>query len=178
MRCALALGAVVLSSAFVPAAHAAAGEAQLIAAGSMLGGKQSWGADLNVSGAGKLTVQAYDLGVRSTIVDRLDSLSFSVSNSTSMFGSHVGSGEFAMDISGPGMYFLSLQATPSLQSRFQLGLVSWRVTFEPNVSAVPLPASVWLLIAGLAWATGMQRRRAKLGCAGPEYRNQSVTYAT
>jgi len=77
-------------------------------------------------------------------------------------GWHVGQGESAFDILGPGNYFVAFSATPGLGSPFRLPLVSWSVSFVPNASAVPVPASVWLLVAGLAWATGMQRKRAKL----------------
>lgn len=185
-----AAGAVALSCAFVPTAQAALDEPELLAAGAVLGGKQSWSSELNISGQGKLTVQAYDLGVPRTLVAPLDALSFSVSNSTNVFASHSGSGTLTFDISASGLYMLTLSAVPSAQSRFGLGLVSWSATFERDVSAVPLPATFWLLITGLAWATGMQRKRAKLigavapgkhgrvGWRWPALRNQSVTYGT
>jgi hypothetical protein len=163
-----AIAATVLSCAFAPTAQAL----QTLGSGVSMG---SLGQQLAISGPGKLTVQAYDIGVAGTIAPPLQGLSFSVYNATTVFGVHSGSGELSMDISGPGMYFLNLAAIPSLQSRFQMGLVSWSATFEANAAEVPLPASVWLLIAGLGWATVMQRRRAKL--AWP-YRNQSFTYGT
>jgi hypothetical protein len=165
----------VLSSFFVPAAHAAdaawmSEEASEAAAvlnnGVAPDGKTTWGQTLQISGPGKLTVSAYDLGVPMTLMDRLDSLSFSISNSTSIFGSHSGDGSMNLDLKGPGEYFVNFSATPSALSRFKLPLVSWSVSFVPNASAVPLPATVWLLIGGLAWAIGMQRKRAKLALAG------------
>ncbi len=151
--------ATALSCFLAPAAQA--GEAAVVGSGVAFGKVKDPVFDL--SGPGTLTVRAYDVGVAGSIVaPPLEGLSFSVYNSSSIF-SHAGAGLLSMDVSGPGMYFLNLQAIPSLQSRFQSGLVSWVATFESSAPApVPLPASVWLLIAGLAWATGMQRRRAKL----------------
>ena len=163
-----AIVATALALSFAPAAEAV----QVLGSGISTG---SVGTDLKISSAGKLTIQMYDVGVAGTVAPPLQGLSFSVYNSQSVFGVGSGSGEFNMDISGPGMYFLNIAAIPSLQSRFQMGLVSWIASFEATAAAVPLPASVWMLIAGLGWATGMHRRRAKL--AGP-YRNQSVTYGT
>jgi hypothetical protein len=163
--------ALAMSFALAPATHAAqaawmteeASEARdVFDAGVPPEGKTTWGSTVTVSSAGVLTVSAYDLGVPMTLMDRLQSLSFSVSNASSILGSHVGDGELRFDLSGPGEYFVAFSATPSQTSRFKLPLVSWSLTFEPNASAVPLPASVWLLIGGLVWATGMQRKRAKL----------------
>jgi len=163
------LVATTLSFAFAPAAHAESEEVvgsglELIGAGPLKDPR------LEIKGAGTLRVKAYDVGATGTMAPQLQALSFSVFNSNSIF-MREGAGEMQVDVSGAGLYFLNLNAIPSLQSRFQLGLVSWIATFEP-AAVVPLPASVWLLIAGLAWATGMQRSRAKLA------RNQSVTYVT
>lgn len=156
-----------------PAAHAAQAawaaaevdeNGDLLDSGAPPEGKTTWGESLKFTSAGKLTVSAYDLGVAGTLMGPLavDGLSFSVSNSTSLLGWHVGDGMMAFQINGPGEFFVNFSATPDPNARFPVPLVSWRVSFEPNVSAVPLPASVWLLAAGLAWATGMQRKRAKL----------------
>lgn len=169
-----AMVAAALSLSFVSAAQAA----QVLDSGVSTG---SVGRNLDISGPGKLTIQMYDVGVAGTVAPPLQGLSFSVYNSTTVFGVGSGSGEFSMDISGPGMYFLNVAAIPSLQSRFQMGLLSWSASFEASAAAVPLPAGVWLLGAGFAWATGMQRRRAKLARsdrAPLSSRNQSVTYAT
>jgi hypothetical protein len=152
--CALALAAL----AQAPAAHA---ESLLLASGASLSsGKQAWTSEVAVQSAGRLTVQVTDLGVPLTIVERLQSLSFSVSNSTSVLGSYGGAGLLTLDIENPGIFFLNIAAAPS-SNRFNLGLVSWNAVFEPT-APVPLPASLWLLIAGAAWATGLQRKRAKV----------------
>jgi len=179
--------AAALALFLTPAAHAAQAawmseveaDGEVLDAGAPPDGQTNWGSRVQFSGAGKLTVSAYDLGVAGTLMGPLEALSFSVSNSTSLLGSQNGSGSLALDIKGPGEYFVYFSTTPNANG-FRIPLVSWSIAFEPNASAVPLPASVWLLIAGLAWATGMQRKRAKLvtGDFALACRNQSVTYGT
>jgi hypothetical protein len=168
--------ALVLSFALAPGAEAAtaawtssawlteeASEARdVLDAGVPPEGKTTWGSSVKFSSAGVLSVSAYDLGVPMTLMDKLQSLSFSVSNATSILGTHIGDGVLALDIKGPGEYFVAFTAVPSQTSKFKLPLVSWSLSFEPNATTVPLPASVWLLLGGLVWATGMQRKRAKL----------------
>jgi hypothetical protein len=156
--CALTLAAFVAG----PGAHA---ESILLSAGSSTSfGKQSWKTDLEINSPGKLNVRVTDLGVPLTIIDRLAGLSFSVANTSTaaVFGSMAGEGLLSVNIDVAGPYTLYLSATPA--SRFNLGLVSWNATFEPTVAApVPLPPAVLLLIAGLVWAMGLQRKRAMLG---------------
>jgi hypothetical protein len=170
---AAAAAVAVASMSLAPAAHAAeaawmseeASEAaDVLNAGVAPEGKTTWGQSLNFTGPGKLTVSAYDLGVAGTLLPPLEpgGLSFSVSSAAGLLGWHAGDGVMAFDILGPGNYFVTFSATPDQSSRFKLPLVSWSLSFEADASAVPLPASVWLLVAGLAWATGMQRKRAKL----------------
>ncbi len=156
---AVSIAAAALSCTFAPAAQA--DPADTVSVGVSSGSFYGSPLDLTrISGGGKLSVQVYDVGMPGTIAPPLEGLSFNVYNSTSIF-SHAGAGQMDVDISGPGMFYLNVNAIPSLQSLFGLGMISWNATFEAN-STVPLPASVWLLIAGLAWATGMQRKRAKL----------------
>jgi hypothetical protein len=153
------------------------GSEELLDGGAPPAGKTNWGTSVLLAGPGTLTVRAYDLGVEGTLMDSLKSLSFNVSNSTSLLGSHMGDGSMTFDLKGPGEYFVNFSAVLK-DGAFPLPLVSWSVSFAPSASAVPLPASVWLMIAGLAWATGMQRKRGKLALPSFGFRNQSVTYAT
>jgi hypothetical protein len=156
VTCALALGAV----AMVPAAHA---ESIELATGMMKGmGKLSSDTDLYMASAGKLSIQVTDLGQAMTIMDRLASLSFSLTDSTGIFASRGSEGTLVVDITNPGLYGLHiLGLTDQSQFPFTMGVVSWNAQFDP-VAPVPLPASFWLLIAGAAWAIGLQRKRAKL----------------
>jgi hypothetical protein len=153
--CALAIAALALA----PAAQA---DSVLLASGSSLTtGRQTWVTELNVQSGGMLSVQVTDLGVPMTIIDRLGSLSFSVTNSSGVLGSINGSGLMSLEITTPGLFFLNISAAPLESSRFKLGLFSW-TAWNDVAAPVPLPASLWLLIGGLAWAMGMQRKGAKL----------------
>lgn len=184
--CVLAAAAFGLSMTFATAAHASSAawmaeadaDEELLDGGAPPPGKKTWGTSVQLAGPGTLTVRAYDLGVELTLMDRLQSLSFSVSNSTSILGSHVGDGMMSFDLRGPGEYFVNFSAVSNPNALFQIPLVSWSVSFTPTASQVPLPAGVWLMFAGLAWAIGMQRKRAKLALPSFGFRNQSVTYAT
>jgi hypothetical protein len=154
---ALALAALIAG----PGAHA---ESVLLSAGSSTSmGKQSWKTDLELNSPGTLNVRVTDLGVPLTIVDRLANLSFGVANTSTaaVFGSQGSEGLLSVHIDVAGPYTLFMSAVPA--SRFNLGLVSWNITFEPAVAAVPLPPAVLLLIGGLVWAMGLQRKRAMLG---------------
>jgi hypothetical protein len=184
--CALAAAAFGLSMTFASAAHASSAawmaeaepDEELIDGGAPPAGRTTWGTSVQLAGPGTLTVRAYDLGVEMTLMDRLDSLSFSVSNSTSILGSHSGDGSMTFDLKGPGEYFVNFAAGLNPNALFKIPLVSWSVSFTPSASQVPLPAGVWLMLAGLAWATGLKRKRAKLALPSFGFRNQSVTYAT
>jgi hypothetical protein len=149
--CSLAAVAVVATSTV----HA---EPILLSAGSMLGGKQTWTSELNIQSSGLLSLNVTDLGVPFTIVDRLDTLSFSISDADGVLVSKNGDGWLGVGIDAPGLYFLSISTTPNANSRYQLGLASWSATFDP-AAPVPLPAAAWFMMAGVAWAMGLQRRR-------------------
>jgi|GEM_PF-2083700 len=159
--CALAL------TAWVVGAPAAQAEAIPYAVGSSLArGKQSFQTELDFQSAGLLTVNAWDFGSSDVVFEPLESLSFSVTGSGGVLGSLSGTGSLSLDIeiNSPGLYMLNLFAKPSAQ--YGVGVLSWNVFFTPTVTQVPLPAGVWLLIAGAAWATGLQRKRASILRAG------------
>ena len=156
----VATGALALAACtLAPMAHASIE----LASGSMKGiGQLTSDTQLYMASAGKLTIQVTDLGIKDTIMDRLASLSFSLTDSTGTFASRVGEGTLEVQITNPDSYWLHISAMPD-HSRYDFtqGLVSWRASFDP-LAPVPLPAGVWLLIAGAAWAIGLQRKRATL----------------
>jgi hypothetical protein len=150
---------VLAALALAPAANA---DTVLLSSGASLAtGRQTLTSELNVQSGGMLTVQVTDLGVPMTLVEKLGSLSFSVANSTGVLGTINGQGLMSLEITTPGLFFLNISAAASDTSRFKMGLFSWNAMLKSN-APVPLPASVWLLIGGVAWAMGMQRKRAKL----------------
>jgi hypothetical protein len=169
---ALALAAIAL----MPAAHAAAVSPTH---GSLSGDADELFSDtvLHLPSDGKLTVQVSDLGVPLTIMDRLQSLSFSITSGTDVLGSMAREGALTVNVTNLSSVALHIFAIPTaVTQNFRFGAISWKATFEAP-APVPLPASFSLLIAGAAWAIGLQRKRARLavkessglldGCASP-----------
>lgn len=137
-----------------------------IAAGWAMGGALSSStslSSLNSTSSGRLTVQVADLGVPMTIYDRLSVLSFSITKGTDVLESHMGDGVLSLEVSSLENVALNIYALPSQQ--FKLGVLSWNAFFE-ETAPVPLPAGIWLMLGGMAWAIGLQRKRAKLASAG------------
>ncbi len=153
--CALALAA----AATVPAAHAAGISPEN---GWLSGsGDELWSdTTLSVSSSGKLTVEVHDLGVPLTIMDRLQSLSFSITAGSDVLGALAHEGSLTVDVANLSSVALHIFAIPS--GDFKFGSLSWKASLDA-VQPVPLPASLWLLIAGAAWAIGLQRKHATLG---------------
>jgi len=121
---------------------------------------------LQISGPGFLSVKVTDLGVPLTIGDRLSSLSFSIDNGKSPLALHENSGEVVLGINAAGLYTVCINAVAG--GRFNIGVLSWQVVFTPSATPVPLPAGVWLLLAGVGAAIGLQRRRGMLRSRGDE----------
>jgi hypothetical protein len=146
----------------VQAAHLAANLADaplngaLASQTNLFSGPESADFSINVPGPGDLVVQLSSINVGSW-VDA--DLSLSVNSATGLL--ETVSGVTGTDllsplaVTGPEQLFVNLtgQATGSLD----LGLYSVNVVFQP--SAVPLPSSAWLLVAGLAGLGGMLRFR-------------------
>ena len=112
---AMTAAAMALTFSLAPTAHAAAAAwmaeaeegAEILDGGGPPEGKTTWGNNYSISGAGTLTVRAYDLGVAGTLMERLDSLSFSVAHSSTILGSHLGDGSMTFDLNGPGDFFVN-----------------------------------------------------------------------
>ena len=152
--CAMALAAVAL----VPAAHA---EDVADEYGYLSGsGDEIWSSKkLDLPSNGKLTVQVSDIGIPMSIMDRLQSLSFSITSGSEVLGSLAHEGSLTVNVTDLSSVALHIFAVPSGQ--YQFGSLFWKASFQA-VEPVPLPASFWLLITGAAWAIGLQRKRAKL----------------
>jgi len=157
------LAGVVLCSALGAASAAHAGDissgsgAWTDASTDLIEGTQesSISYSFSTSGPGTLHVQLSDDVWPSALGD----LSFTALEGSSSLFTLDGSGSLSYDISGAGTYFgyVTGMATGALD----LGLYSLKLSFDP-AQPVPLPPSVWLLLAGLAAAAGMLRYRATL----------------
>jgi hypothetical protein len=96
------------------------------------------------------TTQAGTLNLRLENIawpERLAALSCNLYDGQTLLGSLATTGELQIEVAGAGTYFSHLFAQAA--GALDLGLFSLNVTFHPSVSAVPLPATIWLLLSVL-----------------------------
>jgi hypothetical protein len=100
-----------------------------------------------VSGPGKLDISLQDL---SWPTSSLSDLSFSADTPNSVIGQFNGAGTASYDITGGGTiyaYVTGEATNPASGPQYGIGLYTLKIDFTP--SAVPLPASLGLLLAAL-----------------------------
>jgi hypothetical protein len=111
-------------------------------------------------------VQAFDLTTPGTLtvtlssipwLDTISDLNFFASSATSVLGDLTGPGTESITV-GPGMIYAHWFG--DADGAFGLGVYGLKIAFQPNVTAVPLPASLMLLLSGLGVLLGWQRRAA------------------
>lgn len=147
------------------AAPAQADPIGLLAQTGIISGRQSFVYQLQVTTPGTMTVQLADLNWQG----RLSDLTFSLSNADGLLGEMRGgrvspnsaspgavlsSSVQMFEVTSPGTYYAYLSATAT--GPYGLGLFSLNATLAP---AVPLPAAIWLLLAGLGSVWSVARRR-------------------
>lgn len=113
----------------------------------------------SVPGAGTVTAILSDLDWPA----RLASLTFAATTPTSVLASLNGPGQVSFNVSGPGVYSAVVGAVASPTSFLGLGWYSMTVDFAP---AVPLPASVWLLLSGLGCLAAARRSKGTYNASG------------
>ena len=161
----LALVAPLALTALAVAPHARA-ESILLAQTTLVSGSVSTVDSFTAPSAGVVTVTLQSLNWPTA----LSALSFSATSATQVLASWNGTG-LASDVAtfdvGAGTYFTHVMATAG--GVFNLGLYSMMLTFAPNTSPVPLPASGWMLLTGLFALAGLARavRRSELTGTAP-----------
>jgi len=172
VRLAAAIAVVALGVGRSPAAHA---DTLLKAATTLVVGSSADTYSIDAPSAGTLTASVISVPWPTA----LSALSFNVTDSSSLLDpmSHPTAQAFATDTGapqvetyqvGPGTYFAHVSATAA--GALNLGLYSVMFTFTP--SAVPLPATVGMLLIGLLVLFGLRRTTR-----GPLLRNESVMSA-
>jgi hypothetical protein len=124
-----------------------------------LTGQQSFVQSFNIAGPGTLTVSLsnVDWPVQLSSLDMVLS-----STGGSLLGPEMGAGTESFDV-GSGLLFAQWFGTA--QGPLDTGVYSLKVLFQPSVVApVPLPASMALLLSGLALLV-WQRRDRRAGAA-------------
>jgi hypothetical protein len=161
--------AVALAGALAAASAAHAGSIpvdSVVASSQLIVGNQtasSVGYSLTgINGPGVLHVTLSDDQWPTPLSD----FSFTALNGTNQMFTLDGSGSYTYDIAGAGSYFGYVTGMAS--GPLDLGLYSLNITFDP-AQPVPLPASVWMLLAGLAAAAGALRYRSALPYARLPY---------
>lgn len=87
--------------------------------------------------------------------ERLAALNCNLYNNEGMLGSIATDGSLSISVTGAGTYFTHLFAQAA--GALDLGVFSLQVSFDPGVTAVPLPAAAWLLLSGIG-ALGLRRK--------------------
>ena len=119
-------------------------------------GNQSFVDTFNITAPGTLTVSLSNVPWLDTISD----LSFFLSSATGTVGTTMNAGSESMKI-GAGTFYAHWFGDAN--GPFQLGVYSLQISFQPDVSAVPLPASLILMLSGLPLMLGWRRRRPVAG---------------
>ena len=117
------------------------------------------GYKFTVSGSGILDIKLQDL---SWPTSSLSNLSFSASTPTSLIGQFDGAGTASYAITGGAIiyaYVTGEATNPASGPAYGLGLYTLDINFTP--SAVPLPASLGLLLTALLGFAALQRRAVK-----------------
>lgn len=165
----LALATPLALIGLAAAPHARAdGIVPLVAQTTLVVGQQSTVDSFTTPGAGTVTVSLQNLNWPSP----LSALSFSATTATESLWSTGGSGsmissggQFAVD--SAGTYFAHIMASAADSGPWAgYGVYSLLMTFTPGASAVPLPASGWMLLTGLFVLVGLARTLRPLELMG------------
>lgn len=140
--------------------HAPSARAETVLAGTtqMISGTQSYTVAFKAPGSGTISVELAAMPW-SERVGTITSLSVVATSADQVLGNAAASEPLQFSVDGAGAFFAHISGV--VQGGLQLGLFSVKISFMP--SAVPLPASSWLLIAALALifaAPALRRRKA------------------
>jgi len=111
---------------------------------------------LSFASTGKLSITVSDL----QWPQALSSLSFTISNTTTVLARWAGVGRLDFDVISPGALFATVFASPD--SSVGVGLYHINVAFAagPVGPTVPLPASMWLLLSGVCGFAALRGKHA------------------
>lgn len=147
----------VATLALAGAAREARADTILLEQSGLISGHQSFVYSFATPGSGTLSVRLSNLDWP----ERLASLSFALTTATGVLHSVAEPGDFSFDIGTAGALYAHVAGTA--QGSLDLGLFSLRISFQPAASPVPLPAGIWMLLAGIATTGGLMRRKARDG---------------
>jgi hypothetical protein len=148
----LAAPALILAAVLLKPESARA-DAVLYDSTQFVQGQQSFVQSFDITTAGTLTITLAAV----PWLDTISGLNCFLSTSTAILGSSMGTGTESIKVT-PGMIYAHWFGDAN--GALGVGVASMKVEFQPvGVTAVPLPASLVSMLAGLGVLFGWQRRR-------------------
>jgi hypothetical protein len=147
----LAITALLLCAAFAPTGSVRADTVLYDKAG-FVQGSQSFVRSFNITTPGTLTISLTDV----PWLDTLSNLNVFLTTASGPMGASMGSGTESMQV-GPGVIYAHWFG--NADGQYKLGAYSLEIMFQPQISAVPLPGSLILLLSGLVLTLARQWRR-------------------
>jgi len=149
-----AAAALALGSLLAAAAHADT----MLAESGVIVGTQALQFSFLAPAAGTINMQLTDLAWPV----QFSSLDLSATSTNTVLQSMAGPGDLSFGISSGGTYYAHLMATA--QGSLDVGAYSLNISYTP-LGVVPLPASAWMLLGGLAMLAAALRHRVVLPLA-------------
>jgi hypothetical protein len=141
---------ILALSAWVLPIAAARADTVLYDSAGFLEGSQSFVQSFNITTPGTITVTLTDIAW----LDAITNLTGFLTTTSGVVGQAF-SGSETMSV-GPGTIYAHWFG--EAQGPDDLGVLGVKISFQPSVAAVPLPASLCLLLSGLGILLGWQRR--------------------
>lgn len=119
-------------------------------------GSQSFVDTFNITTPGTLTISITDV----PWLDPISNQSFFLTSASGTLGAPMSGGSESVQI-GAGTFYAHWFG--EADGQFQLGVFALQISFHPDVSAVPLPSSLILMLSGLGMMFGRRWGRALAG---------------
>jgi hypothetical protein len=115
-------------------------------------GQQAFTQSFDITTPGTLTITLSNIPWLDTLTD----LNCFLTTTSGSLGQSMGSGTESMSV-GPGVIYAHWFGVAD--GSYGVGVFGLKVAFQPSITAVPLPASLLLLLSGLGLMFGWQGRR-------------------
>jgi hypothetical protein len=136
---------------------AARADTVLYDSASVIQGQQSFVQAFNITTPGTLTVTLANI----PWLDTISNLTCFLTSATGMLGTATGSGGESIDIGAGTIY---AHWFGDANGTYNIGVLGIKISFQPsNVTPVPLPGALMLLLSGIGLVFGRPLRRAVAG---------------